>query len=67
MHEHLAGERGGAAEQVEGQEPPAAHRVFDVVAEDPEKQHVAGYVKQPPCMNIELSAVSHVFGRAGAR
>src|SRR6478752_6403893 len=30
------------AEQIEDQELDVAHRVLDIVAEDPEKQHVAG-------------------------
>src|SRR5437588_697475 len=33
------------ADQVEHDEPDRAHRVFDVVAEDPQKEHVAGDVE----------------------
>ena len=39
------------------------HAVFDVVAEDPEVQHVAGDVKEPPCRNIEVKTVTHEEGR----
>ena len=36
-----------AAQEVEGDEPQAAHGVLDVVAEDPEEEHVAAQVDDP--------------------
>jgi hypothetical protein len=36
--------RAGAGEQIEHEEPAVAHAVLDVVAEDPQVEHVAGEV-----------------------
>ncbi len=35
-----------AAGEIENQEADAAHRLFDVVAENPQEQHVAGNVQE---------------------
>src|SRR5215212_8776408 len=45
VHEHLQQRRGQASEQVEDHELDPAHRVFDVVAEDPQEQHVPAEVE----------------------
>src|SRR5215217_3915579 len=44
--EDLQPRRGEAAEQVEGDELDAPHGVLDVVAEDPQEQHIAPEVQQ---------------------
>ncbi len=46
-HQRLARQRYEAAEQIEDDELDLAHTVFDVVAEDPEEEHVAGQVQEP--------------------
>ena len=43
--EHLGQRRGDAADQVEGEEREPTHPVLDVVAEDPQEQHVAEQVE----------------------
>ena len=35
-----------------------AEDVFDVVAEDPEEEHVPAHVQPAPCMNIDVKMVS---------
>ena len=45
-HGHLGEVRDGPAQKIEKGESPAGHRVLDVVAEDPEEQHVAGDVQE---------------------
>src|SRR6185503_5331785 len=44
--ERLAERGGDTAQQIEGQEPAVSHAVLDVVAEDPEIEHVAGDVQK---------------------
>ena len=44
--EPLDQRREGAAHEVEEQEPPVSERVFDVVGEDPEKEHVSREVEE---------------------
>ena len=46
LHDRLRERRGDAAQQVEHEEAAVAHPVLDVVAEDPEVQHVAADVQQ---------------------
>ena len=33
------------------------HGILDIVAEDPEEEHVARNACQPPCRNMEVSTV----------
>jgi len=41
-------QRGGQAHnQIKGHVPDPAQSVFDIVAEDPQKQHISGNVKKP--------------------
>ena len=44
-------------QQVEEEEARPAQGVLDVVAEDPQEEHVAGDVEEPPCMNIDVKIV----------
>src|SRR6185503_4150879 len=44
--ERLAERGGDTAQQIEGQEPAVSHAVLDVIAEDPEIEHVAGDVQK---------------------
>ena len=44
--DRLEGGRGVAGEQIEDEVAHAAERVLDVVAEDPEEEHVAGEVDE---------------------
>ena len=49
VEQHVGDRRDDAAQQVEEHEARRAQAVFDVVAEDPEEEHVAAEV-QPPAV-----------------
>ena len=48
LHGGVGEPRHHAAEEIEDREAPVAHRVFDVVAENPEIEHVAEQVHEAP-------------------
>ena len=63
----LQRERREPAEQVEDEELDRAHRVLDVVAEDPQEQHVAAEVQQPAVHEHRGERSSGTVGASSGR